>query len=355
MNSITRKELLDATGELSLTGLEYCKQETQKIADLSPKRFAKVFSSLVIVDLLGAEEAGEISVARLDMNRKPKVKAIESLKRTILEVGTQIMCLAIPATVAVGFGYNVTDFEGNSIPEDELSRTVVIIDGQTRYSAIMRIRKEYPNRKIELYAYFPLQWVRLDKMLQAINLKVFTWSNSDFMTGVLSNTNISEEMKNTLGYIQMLESRGYNYTSACEWVTLIKGIIRKTPLVKAMSEENPGLSYSYSEFGMKIHEAAMKKFSGKNEDALKNKTIPELIINKWDAACKELSQKEATGYIIAFLEGLGNDDLSEMVSPSQYKRGGGRKKEDFVKKQFEKSFKAFRDAHDYVEFKTGLK
>lgn len=348
--------MIENIGELSPTEQEFCKEETQKIADLSPKRFAKVFSTLVMVDLLGAEKAGEISVARLDMNRKPKVKAIESLKKTILEVGTQIMCLVIPATVAVGFGYKVTDFEGNSIPEDELSRTVVIIDGQTRYSAIRKIRKEYPDKETpKLYAYFPLQWVRLDKMLQAINLKVFTWSNSDFMTGVLSNTNINEEVKNTLSYIQMLESRGYNYTSACEWVTLIKGIIRKTPLVKAMSEENPGLSYSYSEFGMKIHEAAMKKFSGKNEDALKNKTIPELIINKWDAACKELSQKEATGYIIAFLEGLGNDDLSEMVSPSQYKRGSGRKKEDFVKKQFEKSFKAFRDTHDYVEFKTGLK
>lgn len=339
-------------GKLSPTELEFCKQETQKIADLSPKRFAKVFSAFVIVDLLGTEEAKEIRIARLEMNRKPKAKAIESLKGTILEVGPQIMCLIIPATVAVRFGYNVTDFEGNPIPESELSRTVVIIDGQTRYSSIKKIRKEYPDKEVPgLYAYFPLQWVRLDKMLQAINLKVFTWSNSDFMTGVLSNTNINEEVKDALSYIQMLEARGYNYTSACEWGTLTKGIIRKTPLVKAMSEENPCLSYSFSEFGMKIHEVAMKKFSGRNEDALKNKTIPELVIDKWNIACKELSQKEATEYIIAFLEGLGNDDLSEMVSPSKYKRGCG-KKEDFVKKQFEKSFQAFLKDNPYDEFKN---
>lgn len=335
------KEPQKTAGKLSPADIEFCKEETRKMADLSPKMFARLFSSLYIVDLLGAEEAGAIRVARLGMNRKPKFKAIESLKGTILEVGTQNMCLVIPATVAVRFGFTVTDFEGNPIPENEFSRTVVIIDGQTRYSAILKIRKEYPDRKMELYAYFPLHWVALDKMLQAINLKVFTWVNSDFMTGVLGNANVDKDTKAALEYVQMLESRGYNYTSACEWITLTKGIIRKIPLVKAMSEENPNLSYSYSEFGMAIHKAAMEKFSGTNEDALMNKTIPELIIEKWCTACKELSQKDATQHIISFIKGIGNDELKEMVSPSGYKRGCGKRKEVFVKKQFERSYQAF--------------
>ena len=251
------------------------------------------------------------------------------------------MCVIIPATVAVRFGFTVTDFDGNPILEDELSRTVVIIDGQTRYSAIREIRKEFPDIELQLYAYFPLQWIALDKMLQAINLKVFTWMNSDFMTGVLGNTNIDKDTKAALEYVQMLESRGYNYTSACEWITLTKGIIRKTPLVRAMSEENPNLSYSYSESGIAIHKAALEKFSGANEDALKNKTIPELVIAKWCTACKELSQKDATKYIISFIKGIGNDDLREMVSPSEYKRGCGKKKEVFVKEQFERSYQVF--------------
>lgn len=210
------------------------------------------------------------------MNRKPKVKAVESLVETILEVGAQIMCVIIPATVAVRFGFAVTDFEGNPIPENELSRTVVIIDGQTRYSAIQEIRKESPDMELQLYAYFPLHWIALDTMLQAINLKVFTWMNSDFMTGVLGNTSIDKDTKSALEYIQMLESRGYNYTSACEWVTLTKGIVRKTPLVKAMSEANPNLSYLYSESGMAIHKAALEKFSGANENALKTRPFLSL-------------------------------------------------------------------------------
>lgn len=337
--STVQKELRKIAGELSPADIEFCKEETQKIADLSPKMFAKVFSVLYIVDLLGAEKAGKIRIARLKMNRKPKVKAVESLVETILEVGAQIMCVIIPATVAVRFGFAVTDFEGNPIPENELSRTVVIIDGQTRYSAIQEIRKESPDMELQLYAYFPLHWIALDTMLQAINLKVFTW------TGVLGNTSIDKDTKSALEYIQMLESRGYNYTSACEWVTLTKGIVRKTPLVKAMSEANPNLSYLYSESGMAIHKAALEKFSGANENALKNKTIPELVIEKWCTACKEMSQKDATKYIISFIEGIGNDDLREMVSPSEYKRGCGKKKEVFVKEQFERSYQTFQETN----------
>lgn len=339
--SIVQKELQKIAGELSPADIEFCKEETQKIADLSPKMFAKIFTSLYIVNLLGAEEAGIIKIAKLGINRNPKAKSVELMQGTILEVGVQIMCVVIPSTVAARFGFTIMDFEGNPIPEDELSKTVVIIDGQTRYSSIQKIRKEHPDIKVELYAYFPLHWIALDKMLQAINLKVFTWANSDFMTGVLGNANIDKDIKLVLEYVQMLESRGYNYTPACEWATLTKGIIRKTPLVKAMSEENPTLKYSYSKFGMAIHKAAMEKFSGTNEDALKSKTIPELIIEKWNAACVDLSQNEATKHIIRFISGISNDSLREMVAPSRYKRGCGKKKEAFVKEQFEQSYQEF--------------
>ena len=56
--SIVQKELQKIAGELSPADIEFCKEEAQKIADLSPKMFAKVFTSLYIVNLLGAEEAG---------------------------------------------------------------------------------------------------------------------------------------------------------------------------------------------------------------------------------------------------------------------------------------------------------
>ena len=357
MEHVSEKTLIKIAGDLSLEDKEFCEKETKQIIDLlSPKQFAHFLSKgLYLIELYGAEEIGKIIVARLAMNRKPKNKSVNALAETIRDVGVQIMPLVIPATVAKHFGYEIEDFDGNPIPEDKLGITIVIIDGQTRYLAIQKLRKEQPDLVLSnVYAYFPLHWTSLTKMLQAINLKVFTWTNSDFISG-LRGIGLKPEVEKALAYIQSLEQRGYNFTAACEWGTLVKGIIRKTLLVKAMNKPDTDLEYENSEYAMDIHQEARKVFSGKNEDALKNKTIPERIITKWNAICEDLSKKEATAYVKAFLKSLTSDEITEMVSPTDYKRGEGKKKEAFVKEQFEKSFQTFVEAHPYEAFRESLK
>ncbi|MBW9204208.1 hypothetical protein EVD33_15060 [Bacteroidales bacterium SW292] len=357
VEQVSEKTLIEITGDLSSEDKEFCEKETKQIIDLlSPKQFAHFLSKgLYLIELYGAEEIGKIIVARLAMNRKPKNKSVNVLAETILDVGMLVMLLAIPATVARHFGYEIEDFDGNPIPEDKLCVTVVIIDGQTRYLAIRKLREKYPSLVLSnVYAYFPLHWVGLTKMLQAINLKVFTWTNSDFISG-LRGIGLKPEVEKALAYIQSLEQRGYNFTAACEWGTLVKGIIRKTLLVKAMNKPDTDLEYENSEYAMDIHQEARKVFSGKNEDALKNKTIPERIITKWNAICEDLSKKEATAYIKAFLKSLTSDEITEMVSPTDYKRGEGKKKEAFVKEQFEESFQTFVEAHPYEAFRESLK
>ena len=354
---VSEKALIEIVGDLSLEDKEFCEKETKQILELlSPKQFAALLlEAVTVIDLFGAEQAGEIVVGRLVMNRKPKNKSVNALAETIRDVGVQIMPLVIPATVAKHFGYEIEDFDGNPIPEDKLGITIVIIDGQTRYLAIQKLRKEQPDLVLSnVYAYFPLHWTSLTKMLQAINLKVFTWTNSDFISG-LRGIGLKPEVEKALAYIQSLEQRGYNFTAACEWGTLVKGIIRKTLLVKAMNKPDTDLEYENSEYAMDIHQEARKVFSGKNEDALKNKTIPERIITKWNAICEDLSKKEATAYIKAFLKSLTSDEITEMVSPTDYKRGEGKKKEAFVKEQFEKSFQTFVEAHPYEAFRESLK
>lgn len=357
MEHVSEKALIEIVGDLSLEDKEFCEKETKQILELlSPKQFAALLlETVTVIDLFGAEQAGEIVVGRLVMNRKPKNKSVNALAETIRDVGVQIMPLVIPATVAKHFGYEIEDFDGNPIPEDRLGITIVIIDGQTRYLAIQKLRKEQPDLVLSnVYAYFPLHWTSLTKMLQAINLKVFTWTNSDFISG-LRGIGLKPEVEKALAYIQSLEQRGYNFTAACEWGTLVKGIIRKTLLVKAMNKPDTDLEYENSEYAMDIHQEARKVFSGKNEDALKNKTIPERIITKWNAICEDLSKKEATAYIKAFLKSLTSDEITEMVSPTDYKRGEGKKKEAFVKEQFEKSFQTFVEAHPYEAFRESLK
>ena len=327
-------------------------QEVKKIGELSPKHFARVLTGLYLFDLLGAEQAGEIIAGRVVMNRWPKPKAVNSMAVSIMEDGMQIMLLVIPGTVAVQMGYAVEDFEGNRIPEDQLVQTVVIVDGQTRYMAIKKIMKEHPDKApANVFAYFPTNWTDLTKMLQAINLKVFTWKNSDYITGVIGLDSIDKETKAALKYVQTLERLGYNYTAACELVTMHKGIIKKPGLVKAMSGTADKLKFDDAKYGIEIHKAAQGKFAAKNEDVLMNKAVPEFVIDKWNGICNDLSKKEATAYIVAFFNSLSGDEIKEIVSPSGYKRGCGKSKASFVTDLFNDAFDKFAANHPLEDFK----
>lgn len=333
--------------------IKLCEKAVQDLVDqLESDGLAGTVMGKSIINITGAHKTGKINVARLKMNRKPKQKAVKALQESMMLSGQQIMLLVIPAKVAKNLGFEIESFDGTEIREDELSMTVVIIDGQTRMKAYLEAIKEDPNSQISnLYAYFPLNWVNMNDMLTSINLKVFTWKNSDFMTGVLSQEKMKSEDRCMLEYIKELESKGYNYTSACEWATLKKGIITKTPLVKAMSSINPSLDTLYSQNAIKISKAAREKFEGDNESALKRKAFPEFIITKWNEAGRELNYSEREDCLIRFFNELSDDEVKNIVFPCEYKRGCGRKREEFVIENLEASFNTFLSKHPYSTFK----
>lgn len=337
---------------LPVVDAEFCQNAVRKIKEVVPEHAFEILAAFFILDFNGIIKVGKIKIGRLVMNRWPKPKAVNSLAVSIMEDGMQIMLLVIPGTVALQMGYAVEDFEGNRIPEEQLVRTVVIVDGQTRYMAIKKIMKEHPDKApANVFAYFPTNWTDLTKMLQAINLKVFTWKNSDYITGVIGLDSIDKETKAALEYVQALERLGYNYTAACEFITLHKGIIKKPGLVKAMSGTADKLKFDDAKYGIEIHKAAQGKFAAKNEKVLMNKAVPEFVIDKWNGICNDLSKKEATAYMVAFFNSLSGDEIKEIVSPSGYKRGCGKSKAAFVTDLFNDAFDKFAANHPLDEFK----
>lgn len=338
---------------LPVIDTEFCKDAIRKIKAVAPEHVFEVMTSLSILDLNGIIKVDKIKLGRLVMNRWPKPKAVNSMAVSIMENGMQVMLLVIPGTVAVKMGYAVEDFEGKPIPENQLARTVIIVDGQTRCMAIRKIMKEHPDKvPANMFAYFPTNWIDLTKMLQAINLKVFTWKNSDFITGVIGLDSIDTETKAALKHVQALERLGYNYTAACEFITLHKGIIKKPGLVKAMNGTTEKLKFDDAKYGMEIHKTAQGKFAAKNEKVLMNKAVPEFVISKWANICNDLSKKEATAYMAAFFNSLSGDEVKEIVSPSGYKRGCGKPKASFVTDLFNDAFDKFQSNHPLDEFKN---
>lgn len=109
------RDLLKITGELSPENKEFCQNETMKISDLSPKYFAKVFNTFLLLDLLGAEEAGDIIIAKFLLNRIPKDKAVSELASAIKECRLPDHVPCYPGNCAAKFGYTIVGFDGNPI------------------------------------------------------------------------------------------------------------------------------------------------------------------------------------------------------------------------------------------------
>lgn len=149
-----------------------------------------------------------------------------------------------------------------------------------------------------------------------------------------------------------LKELGYNYTAACEFITLHKGIIKKPGLIKAMNGTTEKLKFDDAKYGMEIHKAAQGKFAANNEKVLMNKAVPEFVISRWTNICNDLSKKEATAYMAAFFNSLSGDEVKEIVSPSGYKRGCGKSKASFVTDLFNDAFDNFQANHPLDEFKN---
>lgn len=352
-NSNNVDSITDMNGNLSDDIIKICKEAEEKIVNmLEPYGLAGTTMKKSLINLTGAYKAGIIKIARLKMNRKPKPKAIKALMESIMKSGQQIMLLVIPGTLAKSMGFEIEGFNGEVIPEEELEMAVVIIDGQTRLQAYLEaIKVDLKCLKCDLYAYFPLNWVSLNEMLTSINLKAFSWKNSDFITGILGSGNVEKEKKEALKYLKELESVGYNYTSACEWVTFRKGIIPKTPLVNAMSFSSSYLDLQHYKHAIEIIKAAREKFTGKYESALKRKAFPEFIITTWNDAGRELNDTEKEVYFKTFFNEISDEDVKKIAEPIGYERGCVKKKEEFIIEQLEVSFEKFQSLHPYSEFK----
>lgn len=324
--------------------VELTKKEIERLLTYLPDAFALVFSTIFLVDLKKWVEKGG-KLGRLKINRIPKQKFINALAESIKKFGIQTMGIVITARQAIEAGYEITDFDYNTIPEEEYDDYLIIPDGQTRRGAIEKIKNECPSTGYpNYYAHFPLNCeTDLTDVLQTININRFNWTNSDYFTGNSSDS---------FTFIKDLESKGYNYTAACEWARLQPGIINKRPLLNLMKDSKTKYAIDNFKYGERLYKKASLKFSGDKEIALKTKTVPEFIISKWSYVSDILNKEEATQCLEKFIEEMKEAECKEVVNPKGYKRGCKKKKEDFVNEQLEKSFTDFESKFPRDSFKS---
>ena len=169
---VSEKILIGITGDLSSEDKEFCEKETKQIMDLlSPKQFARFVSKkLYLIDLYGAEEVGEIIVARLAMNRKPKTYdytltnlvsgntgTLGSYLGTLKVTTERILLKVIPARLFLERGYIAVDDNGTSLTllDPDLDRKLVVIDDLNLYFALQQDPSCFEDVWVEVISEFP--------------------------------------------------------------------------------------------------------------------------------------------------------------------------------------------------------
>lgn len=273
------------------------------------------------------EEKGKgKKIAKLKLNRAINLKSVQKLKETIKKHGIVYMPLLIIEGVALfDAGIDIVDWVTNEkiTTREDAEKYIVIIDGQHRYFAFMELEKE--KKKDEEYKCFA-NYVEVGKeniasFLKDLNTTGTAWNTDDFMTWQLV-----QKDNNLYTKIRELRNDGYKYTSACEWMRLKEGEIKKAELINPPSYSKDELTAINTNitYGEKLLTAAKTKFS---KSFCQKKTLPSWIIQKIDILLSAGRPKDkAIDYFEEFFKKI-SEDQAKKIEEQKGKKGGDTKEQ----------------------------
>lgn len=157
--------------------------------------------------------------------------------KTLEECGQLIPAIVVDATDVINQGLDVVDFvTGDTIREEEAVDYLVLVEGNHRYEAHLRLiadnekRDEQKRYKGEFKLLYALNTeLPIAKMLSEINIATNPWKGSDYVKGA-KMSNQQEELP-LLDAMSNLVNKGYSLTSASKWLTFTSRINKKLWIV----------------------------------------------------------------------------------------------------------------------------
>ena len=270
-----------------------------------------------IITLAMLQEKG-IKIARLTGNRTLDDKIVKSKKKSLKETGLLVPAIIVEAEKAIAEGLEIVDFEtGELVTEENARYYVVLVDANHRYMAHLQLIRDDNEYKNEFYLMFPLQDIKIQKMLSEINIATNPWKVADYGKGAAIS--LTEELP-LLSAINELTENGYSIESASLWLTFEKKITKST-LVNAMSGiiADSLKATNNIEGGKKLLQAARKSFK---EEFLKKRTMPDWIISR----LKE-NEEGKTAFINKMCDFLSHitRETAGKIEDSKGTRGGDTK------------------------------
>ena len=135
-----------------------------------------------------------ISIAKLKENRDFGDNNISSKKKSLEKTGHLLPAMMIDAKIAAQQGITIVDFETDTeINENDLTKYVVLPDGNHRYKAYLELMKEDNDFDKDFYLVYTLnEELAIRELMMEINTETNKWVGQDWVKGAAC----TEEGKN---------------------------------------------------------------------------------------------------------------------------------------------------------------
>ena len=281
-------------------------------------------------------------IARLAGNRTLKAKSVNSKMKSMSENGMLVPGIYVEATAALAQNLEVVDWlTGEAVTEENASEYIVLVDGQHRYEAHLRLLNEVPKEGEERYNrdFYLIpslnQEAAISQQLLEINTVSSPWDGLDYARTALMWVDDPDKYP-TLQAIAELTAQGCSLPAACEWTTFTTKVT-KTVLVNLVSNENAkNVDVLKSSTGLdrfrKLYGAATSSFGSA---FLQGRLLIDWICAKYRDT-DDAKKGEFTEVMAKFLSGLDR----KQIEPIEKMKGvrGGETKESLVNKELDRYY-----------------
>lgn len=283
----------------------------------------------------------DYKIAKLKANRSIKEKAVKSKMKSLKKYGQLIPATYVMGDVAVKQGLEIVDFfTDEGIDPVEYNKAIVIIDGQHRLEAHMRLLKVKPLEGEEKYNrdYFLMPTLNpeaaVTNQLCEVNTITTPWDGRDFGHAAITMIDSEEELP-ALDYVAELTGQGCSLPAASCYATFTDKI-SKSCLVRAIDGKVADILKDSSnlEYGKKVRDAAQNVFSA---SFINGRVLPNWIVSRFNN--RENSKKEIIDSIVNFFKCLTRPEI-EAIEKIKGTRGGDTK-ETLINRALNKQFDAF--------------
>ncbi len=183
--------------------------------------------------------AKKIIFGRVNINRDVIEKEVKKKIKSIVEAnGVITPFLIVPAKICLENGLDICDYEGNVITNDtpNLEQIHIILDGQHRHEAVLRLKKEGKN--FEAYYMLPLNDCQLITLLKEANTAVNPWNGIDWLTmGIETAKNHNIDTKRMVWYKDLANTTDISNSAASIYASGNPlSIVSKAQIQKAINE-----------------------------------------------------------------------------------------------------------------------